>query len=128
MLSEPSPQPLAFRRTAAQRLLFHAPNPLVRAVLRSPAHRLLSGRLLLVTYTGRRSGAQYTIPVQYERDGEALLVTVGWPERKLWWRNLREPGTRVGVTLAGRRREAVAELHETADAVTVRLEPQPARD
>ena len=61
-------------------------------MLRSPAHRLLSGRLLLLTYTGRRSGTQYTIPVQYVRDGEALLVTVGWPERKLWWRNLREPG------------------------------------
>jgi len=128
MSTEPSSQPLAFRRTAAQRLMFHAPNPVVRALLRSPAHRLLSGKLLLLTYTGRRSGAQHTIPVQYVRDGEALLVTVGWPERKLWWRSLREPGTRVGVTLAGRRRDAVAELHEAADAVTVRLEPQPARD
>jgi hypothetical protein len=118
----------AFHRSGAQRLLFHAPNPLVRAVLRSPAHRLLSGRLLLLTYTGRRSGERYTIPVQCVRDGDDLLVTVGWPERKLWWRSLRGPGTGVTIAIRGREREAIAEVRETADAVTVRLRPRAADD
>jgi len=108
--------------------MLHAPNPVVRAVLRSPAHRLLSGRLLLLSYTGRRTGERHTIPVQYVREGETLLVTVGWPERKVWWRSLREPGTRVSLMLAGRRREAIAGVRETTSAVTVRLEPLPGHD
>ena len=102
--------------------MLHAPNLVVRAVLRSPAHRLLSGRVLLLTYTGRRTGEQHTIPVQYVRDGEALVVTVGRPERKVWWRSLREPGTRVSLMLTGRRREAIAGVRETPSAVTVRLD------
>lgn len=116
----PAPQH-AFHRTPAQRLMLHAPNPLVRAVLRSPAHRLLSGRVLLLTYTGRRSGTRYTIPVEYRRDGEALVITVGWPERKLWWRNLREPGTPVEVRLRGEDVAMRAEAREAADGVTVLL-------
>jgi len=125
MGSEPEPRGPAFDRTAAQRRLLHAPNALVRGVLRSPAHRLLSGRVLLLTYTGRRTGEQHTIPVQYVRDGEALVVTVGRPERKLWWRSLRGPGTRVTLLLAGRRCEAIADVREAASDVTVRLEPLP---
>ncbi len=56
-----------------------AVNPLVRAVLRSPAHRLLSGSLLLVTFLGRRSGQAYTIPVQYARMGETICIVAGTP-------------------------------------------------
>ena len=37
-------------------------NPLVRGVLRSPAHRVLSGRLALLTVTGRRSGRTFRSP------------------------------------------------------------------
>ena len=128
MNAEPEPRGPAFHRTASQRWMLHAPNPVVRAVLRSPAHRLLSGRLLLLSYTGRRTGERHTIPVQYVREGDALLVTVGWPERKVWWRSLREPGTRVSLMLAGRRREAIAGVRETTSAVTVRLEPLPGHD
>jgi len=128
MTAEPQPQGPEFHRTAAQRLLLHAPNPVVRAVLRSPAHRLLSRRLLLLTYTGSRSGAEHTIPVGYVRDGDGLLVTVGWPERKLWWRSLRAPGTRVRLVLGGRRCEAGAEVRENPGAVTVLLTPLTPRD
>ena len=44
-------------------------NPFVKAVLRSPVHRLLSGSLVLLTYTGRRSGRRYTLPVMYAEQG-----------------------------------------------------------
>jgi len=108
--------------------MLHAPNTVVRALLRSPAHRILSGRVLLLTYTGRRTGEPHTIPVQYVRDGAALVVTVGWPERKVWWRSLGGQGARVSLTVAGRRCEALAEVRESADGVTVRLEPVPGHD
>jgi deazaflavin-dependent oxidoreductase (nitroreductase family) len=82
-------------------------NPALKAVLRSPAHRLLSGNLALISVTGRRSGRVYTFPVGYRREGEAVTIGVGWPERKRWWRNLREPG-RVTLRLAGQTRTGVA--------------------
>jgi len=40
-------------------------NPLMRALLRSPLHGLLSGMLMLLSYTGRKSGKVYTIPIGY---------------------------------------------------------------
>ncbi len=118
-----SATPQSFHRTPLQRLVLHAPNPVVRAVLRSPLHGMLSGGLLLLTYTGRRSGTAYTIPVGYRREGETLLVTVGWPERKLWWRNLREPGAIVTARVRGQDVRMAAEVREDVDGVTVALTP-----
>jgi hypothetical protein len=70
-------------------------NPVIGAVLRSPAHHLLSGQLALITVTGRLTGREYTIPVMYKRDGNAVRIEVGWPERKRWWRNLTGAGASV---------------------------------
>jgi|SRR5271166_186208 len=76
-------------------------NRAVELLLRSPAHRLASGHLLLITVRGRRSGREHTLPVGYRQDGELLRIPVMWPERKLWWRNLREAAP-VRVRLRGR--------------------------
>ncbi len=65
-------------------------NPAVEWVLRSRLHHLLSWGLMLVTVTGRRTGRVYTIPVGYQRDGDAMIVLVSRPSRKQWWRNYRE--------------------------------------
>ena len=79
-------------------------NRVTRPILRSPAHKLLSRRLLLLTVTGRRSGRTFTIPVSYlEQDGR-LLIQPSAPERKVWWRNLRGDGAPVRVRLRGRDR------------------------
>jgi hypothetical protein len=89
-------------------LLNRTGNPLVRALLRSPAHAVLSGRLALITVTGRRSGRAHTFPVGYRRDGDRVTIAVGSPERKRWWRNLRdEAPVRLrlgGVEYTGRAR------------------------
>lgn len=76
-------------------------NPFVRVILRSPFHRMSSGALLLVTYTGRRSGRTFTIPVMYAQHGDDLLVYVGRSSEKVWWRSLRPPAN-VIVRLQGR--------------------------
>jgi len=49
-------------------------NPVISALLRSAFHGLVSGRILLLTYTGRKPGRRYTLRVGYIRDGDALLV------------------------------------------------------
>jgi hypothetical protein len=100
-------------------------NPLVRAVLRSPAHRLLSGQMALITVTGRTSGREYTIPVGYRREDENVTIGVGWPERKRWWRNLREPAP-VSLRLSGRERTGQARAigdERSGVRVEVRLDP-----
>jgi hypothetical protein len=65
-------------------------NRVVRLLLRSRAHGLVSGRLTLITVTGRRTGLEHTLPVAYKQEGERLTIPVMWPDRKLWWRNLRD--------------------------------------
>ena len=67
-------------------------NPLVKGVLSTPLHPLLSRSLALITVTGTRSGRRYTFPVGYRQTGDRVIVNVGWPERKHWWRNLRDGG------------------------------------
>ncbi len=90
--------------------LLRLANPVVRLILRSPAHGLLSGRLLLLSYTGRRSGRNYEIPLRYAETGDDRLVAVALrPARKLWWRSLGEP-TRVFLLVRGERRSFMGSL------------------
>jgi deazaflavin-dependent oxidoreductase (nitroreductase family) len=64
-------------------------NPFVRLILRSSLHGLFSATLLLITYRGRKSGKEYTLPVQYAQDGNHIYIAPGAPEQKTWWRNLK---------------------------------------
>ncbi len=99
------------------RFLHNAVNPLVRAALRSPLHRLLSGSLLLLTYTRRRDGAERTIPVQYAQRGGTLVVFAGRAAEKVWWRNLRG-GAPVRLRLRGSVRTGLAEaVTDDAEAI-----------
>ena len=63
-------------------------NSIVRWILTSPLHWLMSKSVMLITFRGRKSGQEFTTPVQFTRDGEEVWVMVGFPEKKNWWRNL----------------------------------------
>ena len=100
-------------------------NPLVRLVLRSPLHRIVSKRIALIIYTGRKSGRQYTIPTFYRDTGDEVKIAVGWPDRKVWWRNLTGEGGEVRLLVRGEeiRGHAVATRDPGRDAlVRVRVE------
>jgi len=62
-------------------------NPAMRLLLRSPIHSLLSRSLMLITFTGRRSGRRYTTPVRYLRIGTTVRCFTSVESQ--WWRNLR---------------------------------------
>jgi deazaflavin-dependent oxidoreductase (nitroreductase family) len=94
----------------------HIANPFVRLILRSPLHGLFSSALLLITYHGRKSGKEYTLPVQYVQDGNNIYIVPGYAEKKNWWRNL-EGGMDVQIRLKGQAMRGAGILFEReADA------------
>jgi len=109
------------KRHGSFAVLNRAVNPLVRLVLRSPLHRLASRRLALITYTGRRSGRRYTIPVGYEMAGLQVRINVGAPDRKVWWRSLTAAGAPVELLVRGRRRTGHAVAARAGDQALVRV-------
>lgn len=102
-------------------VLNRAINPLVRWLIRSPLHRLASRRIALISYTGRRSGRRFTIPVGYESAGPEVTITVGSPEHKVWWRNLTGPGAPVELVIRGRLRTGHAVAIRAGDKALVHV-------
>jgi hypothetical protein len=90
-------------RSAAARFRAHVVNPVLSVLLRSPAHRLLSGSVLLLAYSGRRTGRRYGLPVMYALSGDGFVVMAGQPADKTWWRNFGRDPQPVAVTVDGKR-------------------------
>lgn len=89
-------------------------NSIMRGILRSPLHGLLSQNMMLITYSGRKSGKEYTIPVNYVVSDQDLLV-VSFRSRT-WWRNLRDEA-QARVRLRGQDHTVVAQVIEDDDGV-----------
>jgi deazaflavin-dependent oxidoreductase (nitroreductase family) len=77
-------------------------NPVLGVLLRSPAHRLLSGFVLLLEYTGRHTGRRYGLPVMYGPAGDEFVVMAGQPAHKTWWPNFGCDPQPVAVTVTVR--------------------------
>ena len=86
-------------------------NPLVTALLRSPLHVVASKGLLLLSWSGRRSGRTFRIPVGYQRDGQAVIVMISKPSEKTWWKNFRSAWP-AELTIRGRVLDAMGEWLE----------------
>jgi len=99
-------------------------NPLMSLILRSPAHGLVSASMLLISYHGRKTGREYCLPVQYAQAGKDIYIVPGMPERKTWWRNLKDP-LPVELRLRGQSVSGTAVLvspESAADAVRAGLD------
>ena len=92
----------------------HTANRVVKLILSSPAHGMLSDRLLILTVTGRRTGKKRTFPVAYQQDGDKLSLHIDWPERKVWWCNLIG-GAPVSVRLRNQVRHGHGVTHGDAN-------------
>ncbi len=100
--------------------LFNAP---VAAIAASPRFgTLLRRNVTLITYTGRRSGRTFSIPVSYHRHGDEIEVGANLPDAKTWWRNFLGEGGPVTLTLDDAERAGHAVAHRDANGrVTVRI-------
>lgn len=68
--------------------LFCVLNPMMRMTLHSPAHFVFSDSIVVIKYTGRKSGKSYEVPVRYvEKNRELQCYT---DKRAGWWPNLRD--------------------------------------
>jgi deazaflavin-dependent oxidoreductase (nitroreductase family) len=74
-----------------------------------------SDRLLLLTFTGRKSGKKFTTPMRYVQEGETLRLLV---VRSPWWKNLLEEAA-VQVLLRGQMRTGTAEVLPEKDGEVV---------
>lgn len=75
-------------------------NRMMATLLRLPLlHRLISKMILLITFTGRKSNQQYTIPVGYFREGHTITILT--KRFRKWWHNFEEP-TVVDLHIEGR--------------------------
>lgn len=83
---------------------------LVLRLLTLPHPGGLSRRVVGLSLRGTRSGTWFSLPVNYARDDDGLVVVPGRAARKTWWRNVRTPGTPVRVLDGGDWRPGTAEL------------------
>ena len=89
----------------------------MKFVLRSPMHGMVSQSVLLITFTGRKSGKTYTTPVDYSQDGDQVTIFT----HADWWKNLRN-GAPVTLRIRGRELQGLAEpVAEDKGAVTAGL-------
>lgn len=86
--------------------LFPLINRVMRLLLNSPLHGLMSGSVLVVYYKGRKSGRRRWTPVRYVKQSDSTLACLTGRETG-WWPNFLEPRD-VELQLAGRRLAARA--------------------
>lgn len=78
--------------------MFVIVNPVMRFILNSPLHFIFSGSIMVIEWTGRKSGRRYATPVRYMRDGDTIRCST--EKKNLWWRNMRG-GAEVTLRIAG---------------------------
>jgi deazaflavin-dependent oxidoreductase (nitroreductase family) len=76
----------------------------MKFLLRSPIHGMVSKTVLLITFTGRKSGKSFTTPVDYSQEGDQVSLF----SHANWWKNLRG-GAPVTVRIQGWELKGLAE-------------------
>ena len=94
-------------------------NLFVMGILNSPLHPLMSASTAIIRVTGRKSGRIYSIPVNYERDGNEVMITS--TRDRTWWKNLRG-GSDARLCIKGENYSARAEAVEDDDVVGTHLD------
>jgi len=79
-------------------------NRAMKFVLRSPMHGMVSKSVLLLSFTGRKSGKTYTTPVSYSQNDDRVTIFT----HATWWKNLRN-ATPVTLRIRGRELQGLAE-------------------
>ena len=93
-------------------IAYRVMNPLLAALLRSPLHGLISKRLMLLSFQGRKTGQRYSIPVGYLQQGSRLFVF----SHSSWSKNFAG-GAAVALRLRGQQVNGTARLIQDAGQI-----------
>jgi hypothetical protein len=98
-------QPAPQGRQTQQRpkMLFKLLNPFMKLVLHSPLHGRMSKRVMVLSFTGRKSGKRYSTPVAYVREGDTVIVVT----YSSWRNNFIQP-TPVQMYIQGKNIDGTA--------------------
>jgi deazaflavin-dependent oxidoreductase (nitroreductase family) len=92
-------------------------NSTMKFVLRSPVHGMVSKTILLITFTGRKSGKSFSTPVSYSQTDDQVTIFT----HANWWKNLRG-GAPVTLRIQGRDLQGLPEpVAEDKQAVAAGL-------
>jgi hypothetical protein len=87
-------------------------NRVLTTILRSPIHGFLSNEMMLITFTGRKSGKAFTTPVSMLPSPGGVQFFVASP----WYRNLIG-GAPVTIRIAGQDRTGIATPTEDPETI-----------
>lgn len=91
-------------------------NRVVKLLLASPAHGLMSDSMMVMHYRGRRSGRELATPVRYIRDGEVIIASTSSSTN--WWRNLENAGV-AQLLIAGENVKMKPEVIRNNDQIVL---------
>lgn len=94
---------------------------IIKVVLQSPLHGMVSSGIMLLKYTGHKSGRRYTVPISFVEDEEHDQLWTVSLRKRTWWRNLRQSAP-VTLRFKGRDRLAKSQVFETAEEVREALQ------
>ena len=92
--------------------MLRAVNPLLRLLLRTPVLGSAGKSMMVLSFTGRKSGRRYSVPVSAHRIDNNLYALAGAP-----WRLNFRGGAPAGVLHAGKTTTMHSELIEDPPAV-----------
>lgn len=84
-----------------------------------PVGAKLKESMAEVTYTGRKSGKEFTLVVGYRREGDTVTIGCVMPDAKTWWRNFLGEGAPMRLTLGDSTYDAHAVATRDADGTVI---------
>lgn len=105
-------QPPAVTVSHPPQALLRVVNPILRSLLHTPVLGAARNQLMVVSFTGRKTGRRYSIPLSAHRIDNTLYALTGSP----WKRNFRD-GTTADVLLDGKSTTMTGELIENRSVV-----------
>lgn len=97
-------------------------NALVRPLLKAPIiGKYVSGSIAEISYTGRKSGREFSLIVSYKLRGDEVTIGVALPDKKHWWRNFYPDGGPIRIELDGVERSGNAVATKNGNQVLVKV-------
>ncbi len=77
-------------------MMFRILNPIMKTILKSPFHSVVSGQIMILSFQGVKSGKAYSTPVSYSKENDNIVCFT----HAKWWKNFTN-GAEVTLRIQG---------------------------